>query len=139
MKREKSCGAVIYDLEKKKVLLIHQVQGHWCFPKGHVENDETEEETALREIKEETGLDVQLDTNFRLVTTYSPQVGVMKDVIYFVAYVSGGHEEVQESEVSEMKWVSYNEAKAGVTFENDLNIFLKSLQYIKMKEESEEY
>ena len=42
------------------------------FPKGHVEKKETEEETALREIKEETGLKVALDTAFRKMVTYLP-------------------------------------------------------------------
>ena len=58
MKYEKSCGAVIFDGDK--VLVIQQVKGHWGFPKGHVENGETEIETALREIKEETNLDVEI-------------------------------------------------------------------------------
>ena len=55
--REKSCGCII--INKNKVLLIKQTKGHWGFPKGHVEKDETEIETAIREVKEETGLDVK--------------------------------------------------------------------------------
>ena len=61
MLHEKSCGAIVYrkyhgNLE---ILLIKHVNsGHWSFPKGHVEAGETEVETALREIKEETGIDV---------------------------------------------------------------------------------
>ena len=50
--REKSCGCII--INKNKVLLIKQTKGHWGFPKGHVEKDETEIETAIREVKEET-------------------------------------------------------------------------------------
>ena len=46
MKYEKSCGAVIF--EGDKVLVIQQVKGHWGFPKGHVEDGETEVETAIR-------------------------------------------------------------------------------------------
>ena len=59
MKSEKSCGAIVLspDNTNRKVLLIkHENGGHWAFPKGHVEEGETEVETALREIKEETGL-----------------------------------------------------------------------------------
>ena len=42
MKYEKSCGAFVFRIHENKdeVLLIRQVQGHWCFPKGHVEKDE---------------------------------------------------------------------------------------------------
>ena len=59
MKYEKSCGAIIFD--KDKILVIQQKEGHWGFPKGHVEEGETEVETAIREIKEETNLDVNED------------------------------------------------------------------------------
>ena len=57
---EKSCGAVIFDSRKKdaRVLIIRQLAGHYCFVKGHIEPNETEADTALREIKEETGLTI---------------------------------------------------------------------------------
>ena len=45
-------------------LLIQQKAGHYGFPKGHVEKNETEVETAIREIKEETGLEVKIYNNF---------------------------------------------------------------------------
>ena len=67
MKKEKSCGAAVYKYEngKRLYLLEHMVQGHISLPKGHVEQNETETETAEREIREETNLTVKLDTNFR--------------------------------------------------------------------------
>ena len=92
MKKEISCGAVIArqtDAGCEILLIRHANGGHWAFPKGHVEGNETEAETALREIREETGLSVTLDTNFRTVVTYSPKPGVMKDVIYFAAELTG--------------------------------------------------
>jgi len=59
MPKEKSAGAIIFRKENNKnyFLLLHYPSGHWEFPKGHVEGNETEEETVKREIKEETGLD----------------------------------------------------------------------------------
>ena len=65
--KEKACGAVIYKYEEDelKFLLIKQTNDVWGFSKGHVEGNEEEIETALREIKEETNLDVEVDTNFR--------------------------------------------------------------------------
>ena len=62
---EKSCGCIIFD-ENKNVLLIKENIGDWGFPKGHVEHDETEEDTAKREVKEETNLDVEniIDMNW---------------------------------------------------------------------------
>ena len=65
--REKSCGAIVYKEEngELKFLLVHQSNGHYSFPKGHMEEGESELDTTLREIKEETNLDVVVDTNFR--------------------------------------------------------------------------
>jgi tRNA nucleotidyltransferase (CCA-adding enzyme) len=53
----KKCGIICYDTDAKKYLLVHGVKSHkWGFPKGHMEKGETEEETALREFREETGI-----------------------------------------------------------------------------------
>ena len=64
--------SIVRPEEQIEILLIrHKNGGHWAFPKGHVEKKETEEDTALREIREETGLEVLLDTGFRRAVTYS--------------------------------------------------------------------
>ena len=49
MKKEKSCGAIVYRKKEGVIqfLLIHQTLGHWTFPKGHVEDGESEQQTAL--------------------------------------------------------------------------------------------
>lgn len=76
MLHEKSCGAIVYRKShgNTEILLIKHVNsGHWSFPKGHVEGNETELETAQREIKEETGIDVILDPTFRETVSYSPK------------------------------------------------------------------
>ena len=56
MKKEKSCGCIVIDGDQ--VLLIKNNYGRWTLPKGHMEKGETEQETAIREVKEETNLDV---------------------------------------------------------------------------------
>ncbi len=137
LKKEKSCGAVIFREEETgyEVLLIkHKNGGHWAFPKGHVEKKETEEETALREIREETGLKVKLDTGFREVVTYSPKPGVEKDVIYFAACRKKGEMKAQPEEVMEIRWESCDKALETVTFENDKEVLRKFFQYLKEKE-----
>ena len=93
MKHEKSCGAICYTREEgaPRVLVIcHRYGGHWAFPKGHVEAGESEEETAMREVREETGAQVRVRPGYREVTTYSPAKGVTKDVVFFVAEITGG-------------------------------------------------
>ena len=79
MLHEKSCGAIVYRKYhgNTEILLIKHINsGHWSFPKGHVEGDETEEETAKREIMEETGIDVNLDTTFRIRCGNYPESAV---------------------------------------------------------------
>ena len=117
VKMEKSCGAVIWREQESLphvLVLQHQNGGHWAFPKGHVEGKETEEQTALREIMEETGLKVKLDPGFRRVVTFSPKPGVMKDVVYFAARPIGGKLKKQDAEPitpEEMAGLLYFSAK----------------------------
>ncbi len=121
MKFEKSCGAVVYKKENGNYLCLieHMFQGHTSIPKGHVENGETEEETALREIKEETNLEVKLDTGFRHTISYSPFEGIMKDVIFFVAEATSDELINQECEVNSLEWMSFEDAVNAVTFDTD--------------------
>lgn len=122
VKLEKSCGAVIWREQEGKphVLVIqHQNGGHWAFPKGHVEGHETEEQTAVREILEETGLKVKLNTSFRRVVTFSPKPRVIKDVIYFAARPTGGKLKRQEAEVMDIRWLTIGEALKFITYETD--------------------
>ena len=70
MADEKSCGAIVYTYEKgvRKYVIIRGtgIYKEFCgFPKGHMEPGETETETALREVKEETGLDVSILDGFK--------------------------------------------------------------------------
>lgn len=137
MKQEKSCGAVVYRRHegKTEILLIRHVNGgHWAFPKGHVEKGETEEETALREIREETGLKVKLDTGFRESVRYSPKPGVMKDVIYFAAKAKKTkNAKRQEEEVTDLCWLRPKEALVLVTYDNDKKILEAFRKYRKKK------
>ena len=126
MKYEKSCGAVIFDGDK--VLVIQQVKGHWGFPKGHVEEGETEVETAIREIKEETNLDVEIDETHRYVETYSPEEGIEKDVVFFIAKKIGGEIKVQEEEVKCTEWLLPEEAMERLTFESSKSILNKVMK-----------
>ena len=94
-----------------------------------MEENETETETALREIREETGLAVTLDTGFRAVVTYSPKPGVMKDVVYFAAECTGGDVEVQAGEVTDARWTAPGDAAAWITYENDRDVLARYRAY----------
>ena len=131
-REEKSCGAVIWRSEdgRRQYLLARHNGGHWSFPKGHVEGTETEEETAIREIREETGLNAGIDTAFRHQVTYSPKPGVIKDVIFFIASPTGGEERPQEAEISQLGWFSFQEAAERITYATDEEILLAAEAYL---------
>ena len=140
MKREKSCGALVYRLEGEKLMLLllrHRHGGHWSFPKGHMEGKETEVETALREIREETGLDVLLQTQFRHTVEYYPKPGVKKLVVYFLGLAAPDACPVrQEEEISELKWVEYDEAYRSVSFKNDRELLDKAKEQLMLMSQS---
>ena len=95
MKKEKSCGAIIYRKHDGKLQLLlvkHKYGGHWVFPKGHVEDGENEFQTALREVREETGLAIDLLDGFRQSVEYMPKPNVQKEVVYFL-----GHAEIEST------------------------------------------
>ena len=115
-KREKSCGCIIVD--GNKVLLIQQTKGHWGFPKGHVEEGETEVETAAREVKEETNLDVVIDSQKRFEDEYLTDKGTIKQVVFFLAKKIGGDEEMQVEEIKTMQWFTFEEALKTLTYDN---------------------
>ncbi len=131
-REEKSCGAVVWrQIEgRREYLLVQHNGGHWSFPKGHVENRETEAETAAREIREETGLTAEIHTDFRKQVTYSPKPGVVKDVIFFTAIPAGGRERPQESEISQLRWLPFSEAARQITYATDEEILLAAEAYL---------
>lgn len=132
MIKEKSCGAVVYKKEEEKIyVLIEEMKaGHYSIPKGHVENNETEIETALREIKEETNLEVNLDSNFREVVSYSPYEGCIKDVVFFVAKAKTFDMKEQLIEVTSLKWLEPVDAIDILTFDSDKEVLRKALKYL---------
>lgn len=135
MKHEKSVGAVVYKVEngERLFLIEHMVKGHISIPKGHVERNETEEETALREIREETGLEVQLDTAFRHVVSWSPYEGVEKEVVFFTAQPTGGVLKNQEEEVSLLEWLPYEKAVEAVTYDSVREVLVHAEEYFRAK------
>ncbi len=135
MRKEKSCGAVVYKREGTELvyLMEHMRQGHTSIPKGHVENNETEAQTALREIKEETNLEVRLDTAFREVISYSPFPGCVKDVVFFVAEAASEKLINQECEVRALEWMPFDQACQTLTHASDREVLKKANAYLTRK------
>jgi 8-oxo-dGTP pyrophosphatase MutT (NUDIX family) len=132
MKREKSCGAVVYRRDAGRVLFLlirHRKGGFWSFPKGHVEEGEDEEATALREVREETGLAVTLLPGFRERITYPPKPGVSKDVLFFLAE-NGGGAAIANKEVSGFAWLTYEAARSCLTYKDSKKVLEKAHAFL---------
>lgn len=132
MKYEKSCGAVVYRFQDGRLFFLveHMIQGHTSIPKGHVEGNETEAETAVREIREETNLRVRLDTAFRRETRYSPYEGIEKQVVFFAAEALSSDMKNQESEVSSLEWLPSEEAALAMTYDSDREVLSQAEAYL---------
>lgn len=132
-KYEKSCGVVVLQKENQvvKVLLVHHQKGHWGIPKGHVENEEKEEETAVREVLEETGISTMIQEGFREVITYSPYVGIEKDVVFFLGTAKNTEITIQEEELKEALWVELEKSLDVITYEQEKEVIRKVIEYIR--------
>ena len=128
--QEKACGCII--IKDEKVLLIRQISGAWGFPKGHVEHEESEVETAIREVKEETNIDVEIDEKKRYTMEYVTDKGLNKEVVIFMAKPISNDLKIQENELIDAQWMSYSDALATVSYDNTRDLLLQALRENKL-------
>lgn len=125
MTTEKSCGAVIFN-DEDKVLIVKHNAGHWDFPKGHMEEGETEKQTALREVKEETNIDIDILEDYRYESHYSPKENVEKTVVFFLAKSKSDKLVKQDAEIANIGWFSNSEALDILTYDNAKEIYINA-------------
>lgn len=133
---EKSCGAVIYKYKNNELyfLILKHLKGHYSFSKGHVEDNETEYETAEREIKEETNLNIEFINGFRKTSIYSPKENNLKEVVLFLAKDKGNSIlKPQLDEISEISWYKENDALNILTYEEDKNILKDAILFLRKR------
>jgi len=112
-----------------EVLLVHRpAYGDWTFPKGKLDPGETEEEAALREVEEETGLLCRLGPEIG-TTAYQDSRGRPKTARYWQMTPIGGAP-APANEVDDVRWISLSEAPALLTYPRDLDLVarLEALQ-----------
>ena len=120
---EITSGAVVYRKNTGKIeylLLESQNKGHfWGFPKGHVEGNETLEETAKREIKEETQLVLPIDTSFHVYTEYDLPNGNRKQMTLYTADLTQSEDiHLQAEEIKNCGRSNYADARERLTYNN---------------------
>lgn len=127
LRKEKSCGCII--IKDNRVLLVYEKnRNFWGFPKGHVEDSESEIETALREVKEEVGLDVEINPNKRYTLNYIIRDEIDKTSVFYLATTKSDDIKMQESEIENVKWCTFEEALNTLTFDNWKEFFREVLK-----------
>ncbi len=135
---EKSCGIILFHSDEFLVIQhpteSNDVKGHWDFPKGHVEDNETELETATRELQEETGIDnFKLIDNFRHKITYNIHKNnglIPKEVIFFLAESSTKSIQLS-SEHQNYSWLNFDLAHDSLTYANAKEVLVKAKTFLE--------
>ena len=136
MIKEQSAGTVLFieEYNEKLFLLLHYPTGHWDFVKGKIENNESLEQAAIRETKEETGItDIEFIKGFKEKIEYSFKFNgdiVQKEVIFFLAKTNTKQVMISDEHLDYV-WLDFNNALNKITYENAKNILKKSKNYLE--------
>ena len=122
MFREKSCGAIVFVKNVEvNYLLLHYEAGHWDFVKGNVEPSESERDTVIRELREETGIvDAQFIDDFKEKIEYFYRrqgTTIHKEVVFFLIEAHTEKIELSYEHVG-YDWLDYQRAMEKLTFKN---------------------
>ena len=137
MFREKSCGAVVF-LRNSEVnyLLLRYGAGHWDFVKGNVEPNESEKDTVIRELQEETGIvDAQFIDDFKEKIEYFYRrqgTTIHKEVIFFLIETHTEKVELSYEHVG-YTWLNYQHAMEKLTFKNAKDVLQKAHKLLKSR------
>ncbi len=136
MIREFSAGGIVFN-DKGEVLLIqHSTNKYWGFPKGHVEEGQTVKQAALREVKEEGGIETEIIDKVgesKYIYTNKEKQKVFKVVtIFLMKYLSGDLKD-HDSEVSDLGWFSIEDALNKLSFSNDQKLLEKALAIYQLR------
>ena len=135
MKTERSCGAVVFTRisEEMQYVIIQSKEGFYGFPKGHMEGSETEQKTAIREILEETGLNVTLLEGFR---TEDSHMFVRngeerkKEIVYFLAQFNDQIPTAQQTELNSIALMDFETAIDAFQFESSKRILTEAHRFL---------
>jgi len=143
-KKHTSSGGVVFKVEHDQnleVILIchHNLRGRliWCLPKGSVEEGETLTETALREVREETGTTGQVEEKIGQIQYwfYSRQeeMKIFKTVHFYLLKYLGGSVADHDDEVDEARWVPLQKGLDMLTHSSERSILEKAARFLHAK------
>lgn len=140
--KETSVGAFIYKIEKGEILFLlvfSKRNKEWGFPKGHIESDETELETAKREIEEETGIkNLKFIKNFRCCDTYKIKGTLSytknriidKNVIYYLATTEEDFKGSVDEEIGQHKWLKCEDCVKYLKYEKQKELIKRAFLFL---------
>ena len=130
---ERSCGAIVYRIingEVRFLLIKNRCANHWSFSKGHMERNETPEQTAAREVLEETGIHIGILPGFAYKSEYTVNGKVEKSVTIFLACTQDTQTIIQKEEIEDYLWLDYTRAMSTLRFVNDKTMLKNAKQYL---------
>jgi len=136
-REERSAGGIVYRVQDgaPRVLLIRDSYRNWGFPKGHVQAGEDEADAALREVREETGLDdLTMRGDAGTIDWYFRFRGrlVHKTCRFFVMEAQHARTKPQKEEgITVCRWVSADEALALLSYDNAREVLRRALELVK--------
>jgi len=132
---EFSAGGIVFREENGKLeILLIRVKNRWSFPKGNIEKGEPKDKAALREVKEETGVDAEI-IKYLGEVDYWYSTGltkIHKFVYYYLMKYAGGDIVPQKEEIDEAKFVPVEEVEKILTYPTDKEMFEKALKELKV-------
>ena len=137
MFREKSCGAIVFVKNVEvNYLLLHYEAGHWDFVKGNVEPSESERDTVIRELREETGIvDARFIEGFREKVEYFYRrqgATIHKEVVFFLIETHTEKIELSHEHVG-YAWLNHQRALERLTFKNAKDVLQKAHDLLKAR------
>ncbi len=130
---ERSCGAVVTTNIDGQRYYVLVKGGYIGLPKGHMEQGETEQQTALREVKEETCVQAEIIYGFRRVVVYRMPNGNQKRVVYFLAQYTEQEARRNPEEFLKVMVLPYGDAVRALTFENDRAILRAAEKFMRQR------
>ncbi len=125
-------------LNSSKVLLLRHSSdssrsgGHWDFPKGHMDDGETEIQTALRELEEETGIaNVVVVDGFRDTITYTfprDQKRIGKEVVFFLATTKERKVRLSHEHIDHC-WLDFDSAFSRLTYDTARQVLRNAIDF----------
>ena len=119
---------------KGNVLLQNRVNQSWsglAFPGGHVEAGESFTDAVVREVFEETAVQIRILSDFRQTVHYCPMPGVRKEVVYFLTETLQEQVKPREGEIAQVEWVPLEQAESSLTHENDKTVLRAAIKKLK--------